>query len=253
MKIEFLTRRSPARARFLAVGALLALTSMSFSVAAQQHLSRRYPAGQNVRIELKNISGTIVVESWNKNEIRLSATIESKGTNITPRQINESLVVDVMSDNRGRGDVGDINFKLQVPVNSSVDLETRRGNINVANIRSGLVRAYVSSEGDIELTNVSASHVIAQNVTGNIFFDGEFSTGGTYEFKSNKGDITIRIPGDSAFRLVAASPMRGIAMNDCWNNNFKTQDGRKYVGDVGDGRSSVSVTNFSGQITFLRR
>src|ERR1041384_4718565 len=103
MKIEFLTRRSSARARFLAVGALLALTSLSFSVAAQQQLSKRYPAGNNVRIELKNISGTITVESWNKNEIRLTATIESKGTSISPRQINESLVVVVVSDKRGRG------------------------------------------------------------------------------------------------------------------------------------------------------
>jgi DUF4097 and DUF4098 domain-containing protein YvlB len=253
MKIRFLTWRSSARAGYLAVGALLAMTSLSFSAAAQQQLSKRYPAGKNVRIELRNISGTIVVESWNKDEIRLSATIELKGAHVIPKQIDESLVVDVMSDNRGRGDVGDINFKLQVPVNSSVDLETRRGDIRVANINSGLVRAHVSSEGDIELTNVNASHVIAQNVIGNIFFDGEFSTGGTYEFKSNKGDITIRIPGNSAFRLVAASPARRIALNDFWNNNFKTQDGRKYVGDVGDGRSSVSVTNYSGQITFLRR
>ena len=253
MKTRFLPWRSSSRAGVLAVGAILAITAVSFSAAAQQRLSKRYPAGQNVRIELRNISGTIVVESWNKDEIRLSATIESKGAHVVPKQIDESLVVDVMSDNRGRGDVGDINFKLQVPMNSSVDLETRRGNISVANIRSGLVRAHVSSEGDIELTNVSASHVIAQNVIGNIFFDGEFSTGGTYEFKSNKGDITIRIPGNSAFRLVAASPARKIALNDFWNNNFKTQDGRKYVGDVGDGRSSVSVTNFSGQITFLRR
>jgi DUF4097 and DUF4098 domain-containing protein YvlB len=162
-------------------------------------------------------------------------------------------MVDVMSDNRGRGDVGDINFKIQVPVNSSVDVETRRGNISVSNIRSGLVRAHVSSEGDIELTNISATQVVAQNVIGNIFFDGEFSSGGTYEFKSTKGDITIRIPGNSAFRLVAASQMRQIKLNDFWNNGFKTQDGRKYVGDVGDGRTSVSVTNFSGQITFLRK
>jgi hypothetical protein len=253
MKTRFLTWRPSVRAGFLAVGAVLALTSVSLTLHAQQKLSKRYPAGKNVRIELKNISGTIVVESWDKEEIRLSATMESKGAHVVPRQLDESLVVDVMSDNRGRSDVGDINFKLQVPVNSSVDLETRRGNISVANIRSGLVRAHVSSEGDIELTNVSASHVIAQNVIGNIFFDGEFSRGGTYEFKSNKGDITIRIPGNSAFRLVAASPARKIALNDFWNNNFKTQDGRKYVGDVGDGRSSVSVTNFSGQITFLRR
>ena len=253
MKTRFSTWRPSVRAGLLAIGAVLALTSGSFTLQAQQKLSKRYPAGKNVRIELKNISGTIVVESWDKEEIRLSATMESKGAHVVPRQLDESLVVDVMSDNRGRSDVGDINFKLQVPANSSVDLETRRGNISVANIRSGLVRAHVSSEGDIELTNVTASHVIAQNVIGNIFFDGEFSRGGTYEFKSNKGDITIRIPGNSAFRLVAASPARKIALNDFWNNNFKTQDGRKYVGDVGDGRSSVSVTNFSGQITFLRR
>src|SRR5215203_2106350 len=253
MNLRFLIWRPSVRVGFLAVGALVALMSVSSTIRAQQKLSKRYPASKNVRIELKNISGTIVVESWDKDEIRLSATIESKNTHVVPKQIDDSLVVDVMSDNRGKGDVGDINFKLQVPVNSNVDLETRRGNISVANIRSGLVRAHVSSEGDIELTNVTASHVVAQNVIGNIFFDGEFSTGGTYEFKSNKGDITIRIPGNSAFRLVAASPARKIALNDFWNNNFKTQDGRKYVGDVGDGRSSVSVTNFSGQITFLRR
>ena len=253
MKTRLLNRRPLIRAGVLTLGALLALGSLSFSAQGQQQLSKRYPAGKNVRIELKNISGTIVVESWNKDEIRLLATIESKNAHVIPKQIDQNLVVDVMSDNRGLGDVGDINFKLQVPVNSSVDLETRRGNISVANIRSGLVRAHVSSEGDIELTNISASHVIAQNVIGNIFFDGEFSSGGTYEFKSNRGDITIRIPGNSAFRLVAASPARKIALGDFWNNGFKTQDGRKYVGDVGDGRSSVSVTNFGGQITFLRR
>jgi len=253
MKTRCVNLRSLFRAGVVAIGALLALTSLSSSGQAQQQMSKRYPVGKNVRIELRNISGTITVESWNKDEIRLSATIESKGTHVTPRQINDSLVVDVMSENRGKGDIGDINFKLQVPVNSSVDLETKRGNINVANIRGESVRAHVSLEGDIELTNITASHVVAQNVIGNIFYDGEFQRFGTYEFKSNKGDITIRIPGDSAFRLEAASPARRIALNDFWNSNFKSQDGRKIVGDVGDGRSSVSIINFSGQITFLRR
>ncbi|HEY8412763.1 MAG TPA: DUF4097 family beta strand repeat-containing protein [Pyrinomonadaceae bacterium] len=255
MSSRFTTDRRPIRASLVAVGALLALVSLSAAtvVNAQQQFSKRYPGGKNVRVELRNISGTIVVESWNKNEIRLSATIESKDAHVVPKQINDCLMVDVMGDNRGRGDIGDINFKLQVPANSSVDVETRRGNINVANIRSGLVRAYVSSEGDITLTNISATHVVAQNVIGDIFFDGEFSSGGTYEFKSTKGNITIRIPGDSAFRLVAASPTKQIQLNDFWNSGFKTQDGRKYVGDVGDGRSSVSVTNFSGSITFMRK
>ncbi len=253
MKTRFLIWRPPVFACLAGGVFAFLLLSSAVAVSAQQQVSKRYPGGKNVRVELRNISGTIVVESWNKDEIRMSATYESKNAHIVPKQIDQCLMIDVMSDNRGRGDVGDINFKLQVPANSSVDLETRRGNISVANIRGGLVRAHVSTEGDIELTNISASQVVAQNIIGNIFFDGEFSRGGTYEFKSNKGDITIRIPGNSAFRLVAASPARRIALNDFWNNNMKTHDGRRIVGDVGDGRSSVSVTNFSGQITFLRR
>ncbi len=254
MKTRFSTCRPPVFACLLAGGLFaFVLLASAVAVSAQQQVNKRYPGGKNVRVELRNISGTIVVESWNKDEIKMSATIESKNAHVVPKQVDQCLMIDVMSDNHGVGDVGDINFKLQVPVNSSVDLETRRGNIYVSNIRGGLVRAHVSSEGDIELSNINASQVIAQNVIGNIFFDGEFSRGGTYEFKSNKGDITIRIPGDSAFRLVAASPARRIALNDFWNNNFKNQDGRKLVGDVGDGRSSVSVINFSGQISFMRK
>ncbi len=240
---------------------LLLFASLLFFVAlsvnttyAQQHLSKRYPVGKRVRIELKNISGTIIVESWNRDEIKLSATLESPKANLAPRQTGEGLIIDVMADNRGRSDVGDINFKLQVPINSSVDLQTKRGQITVTNIRGDLVRAHVSLEGDIELSGISASQVYAQNTIGNIFFDGEFSRGGTYQFQSGKGDITIRIPADSAFNLVAASPNKKIALGQFWNDGFKTLgDGRKYVGDVVDGRSKVMVTNFGGSITFIRR
>lgn len=254
MRIRSLTWCPSVRAGVLAGGLVFAVVvSAVISVSAQQKISKRYPGGKNVRIELRNVSGTIVVEAWNRDEIKLTATIESKKSQIVPRQVDQCLMIDVMSDNRGRGDVGDINFKLQVPVDSQVDVETRTGNISVTNIRSRLVRAYVSSEGDIELSNVVAERVIAQNVTGNIFFDGEFLSGGTYDFKSGKGEIQIRIPGNSAFSLVASSPARRIALNDFWNNKLKTHDGRRIVGDVGDGRSSVSVTNFMGQITFLRK
>lgn len=242
------------RAHFLISLFVLPAVLGCTSVYAQHNVSRRYPAGKNVRVELKNISGTITVESWNKDEIKISASMETPKANFSPRLVGEGLVIDVMGDNRGRGDVGDVNFKVMVPVNSSVDLETKRGDIRVSNIRGGLVRAHVTSEGDIELSGINASQVLAQNTIGDIFFDGEFSRGGTYQFQSTKGNISIRIPADSAFRLVAAAPTRQIALGGFWNNGFKTLgDGRKFVGDVGDGRSSVMVTTFQGSITFLRR
>jgi DUF4097 and DUF4098 domain-containing protein YvlB len=203
---------------------------------------------------LKNIQGTITVESWERDEIKVSATLESPSAHFSPRLLNDGLSIDVMSDNRGRGDVGDVNFRIQVPVSSSVDVETRRGDIHVSNIRGGSVRARVSSEGDINLTGISASQVSASNTTGNIFFDGEFARDGTYEFKSGHGDINIHIPGESAFRLVAATTSKKIALNNFWNKSFQSfGDGRKVQGDVGDGRAQVTVTNLTGSITFGRR
>lgn len=244
-----------SRANLISVAILATLYAFTCQAAfSQQQVSKRYTVGKNVTVELKNISGTITVESWNKDEIKISATMESPTARVTPRQIGEGVVIDVMSDNRGRGDVGNVNFKIQIPANASVDLETKMGNINVSSIRGGSVRAHVSSEGDITLSDISASRVFAQNMTGEIFFDGEFSRDGDYQFQSTKGNITIRIPADSAFSLTATTPTKKIALGGFWNNGFKTLgDGRKFKGDVGGGRSTVMVTTFQGSITFMRR
>ena len=231
------------------VGALSGTTAQ-----AQQHVSKRYPAAKNVRIVLRNIFGTITVESWNRDEIKLSVTLDSPKANVSPRLTGDGLTIDVMADNPGRSDVGDVNFKLQVPINSSVDLETKRGQITVSNIRGDLVRAHVSLEGDIELIGISASQVYAQNTIGNIHFDGEFARKGNYHFQSGKGHITIRIPADSAFHLTAAAPTKQIELGQFWNDKFKNLGGgRKFEGEVVDGRSRVMVTNFQGSITFMRR
>lgn len=230
---------------------ILACAASSF---AQQRMTRRYPAGKNVRLELRNLSGTITVETWDRDEIKLTATLESPSAHLAPRQTDTGVTVDVVGDNRGRSDVGDVNFNIYVPVSSSVDLETKRGNITVSNIRGGLVRAHVSSEGDIELSGISAARVFASNMMGDIFFDGRLASGGTYEFKSGQGNITLRIPADSAFRLVAWTPTKRLEMGPFWNAGMKSiGDGRKVVGDVGDGQAFVSVTNYRGNISFLRR
>ena len=156
----------------LFVTLLLLATLTAGGTQAQQRMSKRYPAAKNVRVELKNISATITVESCNKDEIKLTAVFDSPKANISPRQTNDALIVDVRADNRGRSDVGNVNFTLQVPVNSSVDLQTMRGQISVSNIRGDMVSAHVSSEGDITLSELMP--LFAQNTIGDVFFDGEF-------------------------------------------------------------------------------
>src|SRR5882762_10922461 len=163
---------SPATSNRVSIAAFPALfVVLVFSTAAfaQQRVSRHYPAGKNVRIELKNLSGTITVETWPRDEIRITATMEAPAVHFNPRQTEAGLVIDIVGDNRGRGDVGDVNFKIQVPARSSVDLETRRGQITVSNIQGDLVRAHVWTSGDIQLSGINASRVFASNTSGDIF------------------------------------------------------------------------------------
>src|SRR5438477_4500281 len=211
MKLFSADTRKPATILSAVLSVYVTLAASSFALA-QQKVSRRFPAGKNVRYELKNVTGTITVETWQRDEIMVTALMDNRKATFNPRQTETGLVIDIVGDNRGRGDIGDMNFKIQLPVRSSVDLETRSGQINVSNIQGDLVRAHIWTSGDITLSGINAARVFATNTTGDIFFDGEFSSGGTYEFKSGKGNITLRLPASCGFRLVATAPTKEIKM-----------------------------------------
>jgi Putative adhesin len=224
-------------------------------VAAQKRFSKTYPAGESVRLDLLNRTGTVTVEGWNRPEINITAFLEAPAALIEPQSLSGRIVINVVRDNAGRGDVGNVNFTIRVPYYTAVDIETRIGNLNVRNIRSTLVRAHVSAEGDIELTNIIATGVAAENVSGDIFFDGEVKAGGSYRFSSMQGNINLRIPFPSSFKLVATAPStRSINLGYFSGGGMRmVGDGRRIVGQAGDGSATIQVTNQRGTIAFIPR
>jgi hypothetical protein len=221
---------------------------------AQKRFSREYPVQPNIRVQLLNKSGTIEVLAWNKKIVRVTATMESPAAKMTPEVSDEGVLIDARRDNRD--DVGDINFKIQVPFNSTVDISTMRGNITIRNVQGQMVRARVSTEGDIELTGIRAQTVMAENTVGNILFDAELLRGGTYVLNSTQGDIQLRITAESGFRLMAVAPRtRNIELNGfAQKGEFEFfNDKRKVVGKVGDGGAALSTTNGRGSIVFMPR
>ena len=180
---------------------------------------------------------------------------EAPAATLTPQLINGTIYVNLVKENQGRADVGNVNFNVRVPYGSSVDIETLIGNLIVSNVRGGLVRAHITSEGDITLTNIAANQVSAQNGIGDIFYDGELRPGGSYRFISMRGNINLRIPLSSSFKLVATAPTtREISLGSFANTNMSYMgDGRRVVGRFGNGASTLTVTNQRGSISFLNR
>ena len=57
---------------------------------------------------------------------------------------------------------------------------------------------------------------------------------------------------------MASAPDKRLALGQFWNSNFRTVggEGQKYsktITNVNDGRAKVTIMNFQGGITFVRR
>jgi DUF4097 and DUF4098 domain-containing protein YvlB len=233
---------------------VLLLCLMVPEAAAQKRFSKEYPARANVQLHLYNLSGTIEVEAWDRLAIKIQATMEAPAAKMTPEVSPSGIQIDMRRDNRQ--DVGDVNFTIRVPAESSVNISTMRGNITIRNVRGQMVRASVSTEGDIELTGIRSLTVKAENRVGNILFDAELRRGGTYELDSTLGDIQLRISAEAGFRLMAVAPRtRSINLNGFEaRGQFEfSNEKRRVVGKVGEGGATLSTTNGRGSISFMPR
>ncbi len=260
MKISLLdTRRRRCKTSSACVVLTLAISCFSglftaTTPAQQKRFAQRYPVGRNARLQLTNRFGTITVEAWDRDEIKIVADMDSPVARFSPEQTDDGVTINVVRDNQGRMDVGDVNFHIYVPVNSIVDVETKRGNITVRNVQGAMVRAYVTAEGNIELTGIRAASVLAQNTMGDILFDGELTQKGKYEFKSTQGNMNLRLPADSSFSLIATVPSREIDLGPFAGSGLRfVGDHRKVIGDVGNGGISLLIINQRGRFSFVRR
>ncbi len=246
---------APKKTTVFLLSVVFFFVSASAEVFAQKKFSKTYPASKDVRLQLTNRTGTVTVEGWDREEVKISALLEAPSANIEPRSLSGTIDINLVKDNQGRGEVGSVNFTIKVPYDSSVNIETRMGNLNVSNIRGTLVRAHISSEGDIVLTNIYASAVSAENLIGDIFFDGDIQREGNYRFSSTRGNINLRIPFTSSFRMVATAPStRSISLGSLANSGLRfVSEGRRVIGQIGDGSATLTVTNQRGSISFIRR
>jgi hypothetical protein len=247
---------APVRAATVALALLcVCLAAGAEGRAQRKSFDKEYPAQQpRVVVQLYNRLGTVEVETWEKNKIKVTAKMESSKASVIPEMSGNSIRINVPRDNRD--DVGDINFKIMVPADSTVDISTMVGNIIIRNVRGETVRAKVSAEGDIELTGIRAQTVVAENTRGNILFDAELLRDGVYDLSSTRGDIQLRITASSGFRLMATSlKTRSINLGGFAGKgdfNF-TNNNRQVVGKVGDGGAVLSTTNGLGSIVFMQR
>ncbi|MEP7327206.1 MAG: DUF4097 family beta strand repeat-containing protein [Gemmatimonadota bacterium] len=134
------------------------------------------------RLELTSHTGEIVVRTWNRNAIQVSANL--------PRHDRLEVVVsggvaEVRRDSRYSDDDDTIDYRLTVPTWMELELSTVEGDITVEGIRAKVTLSSV--EGNITLRG-GKEFVSIQSVEGDVSVDGAIAR---VEINSVDGGITV--------------------------------------------------------------
>ncbi|HEX6124060.1 MAG TPA: DUF4097 family beta strand repeat-containing protein [Pyrinomonadaceae bacterium] len=135
----------------------------------------------------------------------------------------------------------------------AIQLESTTGNIVAIDVKPGqigeLLRAKTNS-GAITLQRVSHRQIEASSISGSLLFDGQFLTGGIYNFRTSNGSIRLAIPTSSSctFKMTygfgsfnSEIPLKILTVDE--NPRVKT-----VVASLGTGSAAVSLTTSSGSI-----
>ncbi len=203
--------------------------------------------------DMKSVSGDIVME-----DIGGDAKADSVSGDIDMSSVAGSLRAHAVSGDlnitgaRGGVDCESVSGDLKVrKVEGGADLKTVSGDILLENSR-GDVEAEVVS-GDIELIDISgAEEVAAKSVNGNVKYVGNFSPDGSYSISSLSGDVTLLIPGDSAFELYAKT-FSGDLNTDFEIAMSGKVSKKELRGTVNGGGAELTVKTFSGNVYLKKR
>jgi DUF4097 and DUF4098 domain-containing protein YvlB len=139
--------------------------------------------------------------------------------------------------------------------NGHVHVRTMRGPITLINVSNGHVEV-ASISGEIHLTAVTGPVVQATSGSGKIFYDGDFGSGGDYNFTTHTGDIHALVPADVSADFRAHSVI-GRVHHDFplkpRHSRFSEEVGRSFIGSTGQASSEVVLRSFSGKIRLKQR
>jgi DUF4097 and DUF4098 domain-containing protein YvlB len=241
------TQPSKSVAKFLSTLAtgLVVLTASAPSSGAQTFSRAFAVSPERSELEVVNQTGTIKVKAGaNSAKIVISAKQSDGSAKIEAKQ-NALGKVKVEVTGRGR-----VDFEIEVPASSSIDLLSYRGAIVVTNL-AGAVRARVT-DGDIQIDGLRSARVDARCTQGNVSFSGEVLPSGSYTLKSFSGRVDAILPADADFKLSASSFRGGVDLGE-FQMKFDKRSHQLVEASHGAGRASISLWTQEGSIHLRRR
>jgi DUF4097 and DUF4098 domain-containing protein YvlB len=216
-------------------------------------------------VDLSLISGKIRVTGWDRQDVKVSATIDRGTLRFDANSSRVTLSVDESEDNRGHGrhNVGDARYEVSVPRGSRLVLEAVSGDVTASGSQGEIEATSVSGDvdvsggvGEVSVESVSGS-VHAAQVNGNLRAE---SVSGDARVETVTGNVeATSVSGNIRLIEVKSKDVRSETVSGNITYTGSIDPGGKYSFDAHSGTirltippgagAHFSVETFSGDIS----
>lgn len=257
-----------------AVALLLLLPLSSFVAAAgaaqergggqlTEEVQLTRPLAADGRVSLRNISGSVRVSVWDRNEVRVAATKRAPSQKrLDEAEVDVVATADSVSirtvyttndyryERGSRDNSASVDYSLTVPraarldsielVNGPLEVEGLAGEIRAACVNGALVARNLSGPARLSTVNGRLDASFAQ------------LSAGTVSLGSVNGLLTVTLPSDADASL-RASTVHGTILNDLGLAVRRGQfTGASLAGVLGGGAARLRLDNVNGAIHIRR-
>lgn len=231
-----------------------------------EKFEQTYPLNANGRVKIRNVNGSVTVEAWDRNEVRLqyTKTADSKerlaDVEVRIESRPEYFAVETNYDNwknhsgerwRNGGSLS-VEFHLMVPKGATLnEIETVNGSVVVSNFVN--VTRVSAVNGSVTAKNLRGTARLS-TVNGEVTADFDrLESGSRINLDTVNGRANLLIPSDSNATLRADS-LNGNITNDFGLPVRKGKYvGRDLYGRLGNGEVQIKLNSVNGSLAIGRR
>ncbi|MFY9559242.1 MAG: DUF4097 family beta strand repeat-containing protein [Terriglobales bacterium] len=277
--------------RTTVVGLVLA-TCLASAAIAETRKEYRFTVGPKANVSVDTQYGAITVKPGGPSQVIVVAVLQSDKVEVDHSQKGSRVEIESHLLSGADRQSGRVDYEVTIPPDANVNLhsttgpltaERLRGDltfegaaapVEVRNVSNGHVHiktisgpitltalhaAHVeitSISGDVHLNSVTGPLVQVNSGSGKIFFDGDFGSGGDYNFMTSTGDIEALVPASASADFRAHS-MHGQVQKDFPlepEQHIRTSEiGSSFFGTVGKAASRVVFRSLGGKIRLKLR
>jgi DUF4097 and DUF4098 domain-containing protein YvlB len=239
---------------------ILGLISSAYASVTDE-IERSFDVDSTSSLRLENVNGSVSISAWDKNVIKVLATVKTDD-----QEGRDRISVEMTQSSRGisvethykksnwgnHHNSGSVHYTIMVPVNaelSSIDLvngalkiEGVKGEIR-ADLVNGSIKAF-GLESDSEFNSVNGSIKVGYQKVGTNL--------NRIELDTVNGSIKLTLPEKISASLDVET-MHGSIKNDFGLKANKNMfSGRSLKGDIGAGDIRITLESVNGSVKILK-